>query len=183
MTQEFSSLVDNEKDYLKMFLKMDDEVSKIFFSKKVLIVEGDTEEIVLKQYINLLPKTVKDKLLSSWSILKARGKPVIISILKYLKAMRFKEIKVMHDGDYGVEKAECYNPKIKEALECDDNLFVLDKCIEDILGYDAPSSDKPYKAYMRTLEWKNYSNIPQKCKDIFEKIFELSSITNSEEDE
>lgn len=183
LSQEFSSLVDNEKDYLKMFLKMDDEVSKIFFSKKVLIVEGDTEEIVLKQYINLLPKTVKDKLLSSWSILKARGKPVIISILKYLKAMRFKEIKVMHDGDYGVEKAECYNPKIKEALECDDNLFVLDKCIEDILGYDAPSSDKPYKAYMRTLEWKNYSNIPQKCKDIFEKIFELSSITNSEEDE
>lgn len=182
ISQEFSKLIDDDKDYLKMFLKMDDEVSKIFFSKKVLIVEGDTEEIVLKQYINLLPKVEKDDLLSNWSILKARGKPVIISVLKYLKAMSFKEIKVMHDGDYGTEHAECNNSIIKEVLDNDDYLFVLNKCVEDILGYEPPLSDKPYKAYKKTLEWKTYTDIPQKCREIFEKIFELDlSKTNAKE--
>ena len=176
ISPNYSNLMEEEKDYLKMLLKMDDEVSKIFFSKKILIIEGDTEEIVIKQYLNLLDTNKRDKILSEWSILKARGKATIISIIKYLKAMSFEEIKVMHDEDKGKPNAEKFNNPIRLALNNDEALFAISNCIEDILGYTAPDKDKPYTAYKKTLEWNSLSDVPNQCKQIFDKIFDINDI-------
>lgn len=174
ISADYLNLLDEERNYLKMLLKMDDEVSKIFFSKKVLIIEGDTEEIVIKQYINLLPKEQRDNLLSEWSILKARGKATIISVIKYLKAMSFKEIKVMHDLDENTPDAAKFNVHIQNALDNDANLFPIKNCIEDLLGYVAPIKDKPFMAYKKTLEWGSFDDIPPICRNVFDKIFDIS---------
>ena len=45
-----------EKKYIKMLLKIDENVSKCFFVKKVLIVEGDTEQVVLMETINRMKR-------------------------------------------------------------------------------------------------------------------------------
>ncbi|MBQ7289708.1 MAG: AAA family ATPase [Alphaproteobacteria bacterium] len=173
ISPEYISLVGDDKDYVKMLLKLDAEVAKIFFGKKILIVEGDTEEIVLKQVINLLDEEVRNKIIADWTILKARGKPVIISILRYLHAMDFQDIKVMHDADMGTDGAERFNNLIKYELGNDDNLFVLANCIEDALGCTSTGSNKPFNAYKQTLNWNNYDDIPEVFKNVCSRIFEI----------
>lgn len=48
-SKEFQKLQVVDKSYVKMLLKMDDYISRVFFSKNVLIVEGDTEDIVYEK--------------------------------------------------------------------------------------------------------------------------------------
>jgi hypothetical protein len=172
---DYTTLTDDEPTYLKMLLKIDSEFAKIFFGKKILIVEGDTEDIVLKRVFQLLPEEdTRNQILADWTILKARGKPVIISIIKYLKAMGFSDIKVMHDKDTGTVGAEVFNESIKTALNNDSNLFVMDKDIEIVLGYKSGTSNKPFMAYKKTLEWNNYMDIPESFRTTIDGIFEIS---------
>lgn len=173
VSPEYVGLVGDQKNYIKMLLKLDAEVAKIFFGKRILIVEGDTEEIVLKQIINLLEEPQKNRIMADWTILKARGKPVIISVIKYLHALGFDDIKVMHDADIGKPKAEIFNEPIKRELNKDDNLFVLKNCIEDVLGYEAETKDKPFKAYKQTMNWKTYNDVPESFRNICDRIFDL----------
>lgn len=62
----------DDKQYVKMLIKFDDHMSRVFFAKKVIIVEGDTEAIVLKQTIALMPQEIQKVILSSVEIVKAR---------------------------------------------------------------------------------------------------------------
>ncbi len=171
----FRSLQDNDKDHLKLVLKMDDYLSRIFFAKNVLIIEGDTEEIVLKETISIIPEAIKKNILNNWQIIRARGKATIISLIKYLKAMGITPY-VMHDLDSETPGAAVMNKPIKEALDCDSNLFTLENCIEDVLGYPSPSNEKPYRA-LRFIEtnWKGeYSNISKEWRTVVETIFETN---------
>lgn len=169
----FISLQDDEKDYVKFILKMDDYLARIFFANKVLIVEGDTEEIVFRETISLLPEEMKKNVMCNWQIIRARGKASIISLVKYLKAMGIKNLYVMHDLDSGTPGAVVMNEPIRRALDDDNKLIRLDNCIEDTLGYPAPTKDKPYTAYKFIQNtWKgDYNNINGDWKDIVENLF------------
>ncbi len=68
---------------------MDDYVSRVFFSKKILVVEGDTEEIVLRETIKRMSSTVRKQIFTNYQIIKARGKAAIIALVKYLKALGY----------------------------------------------------------------------------------------------
>ncbi|ALS01302.1 hypothetical protein ATZ33_07955 [Enterococcus silesiacus] len=168
----FKTLQSDEKDYVKLILKIDDYLARIFFAKNILIIEGDTEEIVLKETISLMPDELKKNVLCNWQIVRARGKATIISLVKYLKAMGITPY-VMHDLDSGVTGAEVMNKPIKDALSDDSRLTVLENCIEDILGYTPPSSNKPHKAYQHTqVKWKSdYNKINPEWREVVEKIF------------
>ena len=167
----FKDLVERDKDYIKLILKMDDYLSRVFFSQRVLIVEGDTEEVVLRHTISLMPKELRDKVLNNWQIIRARGKPVIISLIKYLKALGI-EPSVMHDKDSETPGAMIMNKPIKNALGNDKYLTTLENCIEDILGYTPPDSEKPYKAYKYVTEnWKVWEDVTETWKEIVNNIF------------
>ncbi|WP_267462148.1 ATP-dependent nuclease [Carnobacterium viridans] len=167
----FKDLVERDKDYIKLILKMDDYLSRVFFSQRVLIVEGDTEEVVLRHTISLMPKELRDKVLNNWQIIRARGKPVIISLIKYLKALGI-EPSVMHDKDSETPGAMIMNKPIKNALGNDKYLTTLENCIEDILGYTPPNSEKPYKAYKYVTEnWKVWEDVTETWKEIVNNIF------------
>lgn len=167
----FKDLVERDKDYIKLILKMDDYLSRVFFSQRVLIVEGDTEEVVLRHTISLMPKELRDKVLNNWQIIRARGKTVIISLIKYLKALGI-EPSVMHDKDSETPGAMIMNKPIKNALGNDKYLTTLENCIEDILGYTPPNSEKPYKAYKYVTEnWKVWEDVTETWKEIVNNIF------------
>lgn len=137
----------------------------------MLIVEGDTEQVVLSETINKLPEDLKSEILADWYILRARGKAAIIPLIKYLRAMQI-DIYVMHDKDEHTPGAVVFNEPIRQALNKDSHLFVLENCVEDVLGYSAPSSDKPYRAYCYINEnWNEWKDVNAKWKIVMQHIF------------
>ena len=171
ITKEFLKLQEDDKNYIKMLLRVEDSIAKCFFVKKVLIIEGDTEQVVLSETISKLPINLRNEILSDWYILRARGKAAIIPLIKYLRAMHI-DIYVMHDKDADTQGAVIFNEPIRQALDSDDHLFVLENCVEDVLGYTAPTSDKPYKAYCYINDnWKEWRDISEQWKIIIQNIF------------
>ena len=171
ITKEFLELQEDEKDYIKMLLRVEDAISKCFFVKKVLIVERDTEQVVLSETISMLPSEIQNEIVSEWYILRARGKAAIIPLIKYLKSMHI-DIYVMHDKDEDTPGAVIFNEPIRCALGYDSHLFVLRNCIEDVLGYPAPTTNKPYKAYCYIKDnWSEWKDITDEWKLIIEAIF------------
>lgn len=145
LEEAFLTLLEDEKQNLKMLLKVDDYISRMFFSKKSIFVEGDTEEVVIRETIKRLSNEDKSKVIGNCEFLRARGKAVLISIAKYLNALDVNYM-FMHDRDAGTERAEAMNAPILEQTG-NDRRIMIEECIEDLLGYDAPSSEKPFKAH------------------------------------
>lgn len=58
-TQAFKELQEGDKTYIKMLLKIDYYIAKVFFAKKTIIVEEDTQELVLRETIKRMPDKVK----------------------------------------------------------------------------------------------------------------------------
>lgn len=159
VSKHLEDLQHDDRARVKMIQLFDDELSRVFFSDHVIIVEGDTEEIVYKATLQHLPDSLRKQILSTVQLVKARGKPAIISLANYLNALSI-EFTVIHDRDRGVAGAEVFNPKIADAVGDPNRLCVLEECIEDVLGYPEPTSDKPYAAYRATAEWKQLEDIP-----------------------
>lgn len=171
VSEEYRKLEKDDKDHVKMVIKLDDHLSRVFFTKKVIIVEGDTEELVLKEAIRRMPSDRKIKLLTNTEIVKARGKAAIIGLVKYLSALNVNFV-VIHDRDAGVAGAEKFNDPILRAVGSPERVIVVNECIEDLLGYKSPSSEKPYHAYNHTLTWgANYDGVPENLRTVIERAY------------
>ncbi|EFP2880433.1 AAA family ATPase [Salmonella enterica] len=171
VTEKYKQLSEDDKNYVKMIMKLDDHMSRIFFTKKVIIVEGDTEEIVFKEALRRVPAHSRNKILTNTELVKARGKAAIIGLIKYLSALNVDFI-VIHDRDQGVKGAEVFNPHILEAAGGHEKVIVVEECIEDLLGYPAPKSEKPFNAYQQTLGWgDDFDGIPDKLKEVMRRIY------------
>lgn len=163
----FSDLQQDEKQNLKMLLKVDDYISRMFFTNKCVFVEGDTEEIVIRETIKRLSSDDKARVIGNCEFLRARGKAVLISIAKYLNALDVNYI-FMHDRDAGTPRAEAMNAPILTQTGAGRRIMI-EECIEDLLGYAAPSNEKPYKAHEHISEnWGNHFNeLPERWRNIF----------------
>lgn len=143
----------------------------VFFTKKVIVVEGDTEEVVFKEALRRIPASARSKILTNTELVKARGKAAIIGLIKYLSALDVDFI-VIHDRDKGVKGAEVFNPHILAAAGNPEKVIVVEECIEDILGYPAPTTEKPFNAYQQTLKWGgDFDGIPEKLKAIMQRVY------------
>lgn len=167
LNSAFQTLQQDEKQNLKMLLKVDDYVSRMFFAKKSIFVEGDTEEVVIRETIARLPLADRARVIGNIEFLRARGKPVLISIAKYLNALGLN-YHLLHDRDQGTVGAEVVNNSIRDAAG-EENRTMLEECIEDVLGYPAPSSDKPFRAFRHINEnWgQNFADIPEGWRNRF----------------
>lgn len=171
LTKEFLALQDDEKTRIKMVQKIDDYVARVFFAQKVVIVEGDTEDIVFKHTIEVMPEEVKKSIGSKYQIIKATGKATMISFIKYLKALGV-DLFVVHDEDSDTPGAFVMNAPILEALDNDETKrLMMRNCIEDELGYEAPRSDKPYEAYTFVKKWNTWGDVPKKWKEKMKFVF------------
>jgi len=174
VSKAFEDLQADDKSYVKMVLKIDDYVARAFFSNRTILVEGDTEDIIIRETTKRLPVELRNHVISNCEVIKGRGKPVLKSLINYLKGVGIEPI-VMHDSDTGVAGAVVHNEPIRVALNNDDNLFVLERCMETILAYPEPSSEKPYKAYCHTLTWgDDYSDIPENWRYIYEGLMDIT---------
>lgn len=171
VTEKFQNLVEDDRHYVKMLVKIDDYFARAFFAKKIVIVEGDTEDVVIRKSINVLPPEVKNRINSDFQFIKARGKATIPPLIKYFEALGIEEYFVIHDRDQGVQRAEEVNPRILTAVQSENKRVMLEECIEDVLGYNAPTKDKPYKAYLETKDWNSFEDIPNSWKDILNQVF------------
>ncbi len=170
VTDAFLSLQKDDKTYVKMILKIDDYISKIFFTKNVVIIEGDTEEILIKESLKRLDKDQYLKIVSSFEIIKARGKQTIIGLVKYLTSMGINPI-IVHDRDNNTPGAFLFNKPIEEALNSNGKIILMEENVEDVLGYSA-SYEKPFKAFLETEKWGDkWEDLPEKWRlkliDIF----------------
>lgn len=171
ISDEFLKLQAEDKTYIKMLQRIDDYVARIFFARKVYIVEGDTDEIVLKKTISLFPESQRKKALAEVQIIKAHGKASIISLLKYLNLMNIS-VFVIHDRDQGTRGAEVFNPPILRELGNDENKrLMLEECIEDELGYQVRKGNKPFQAYQFVDKWKTWDDIPENWQEKTRFIF------------
>ncbi|WP_288379994.1 ATP-dependent endonuclease [uncultured Massilia sp.] len=171
VSESYEKLEKDDKDHVKMLARIDDHVARVFFTKHTVIVEGDTEEVVLKETLRRLPKEAYMRVLSDFEIVKARGKASIISFVKYLKAMDMHPI-VVHDRDQGTPKAEVFNAPIAAAVGINGKVIQMHECVENEMGYPPATSEKPYNAYKATLEWgDNWDDIPKGWRTKMREIF------------
>lgn len=172
VSSTLGALPEDDKQRVKMLQVFDDELSRVFFADNVVIVEGDSEVLAIRETLKLLPQDVQKEVQSRYQLVKARGKPSIISLIKYLRELGMSP-RVMHDGDFGVEGAEKFNKPISDALSAPDHLLVLDKNLEEALGYVAPTSDKPFKAYECVRTWTTAADVPQPWREAITGLFDV----------
>ncbi|QIK59887.1 AAA family ATPase [Dysgonomonas sp. HDW5A] len=170
VSEKFKELQADEKHYVKMILKIDNYISRIFFTKYVVIIEGDTEDILIKETLKRLDKTKYLKLLSDFEIIKARGKAAIISLVKYLTSMGINPI-VVHDQDSNEPNAERFNQPIFEALGENGKIIMMVNNVEQELGYTA-TYEKPYQAYKKSEEWGDtWADLPENWRNKMVEVF------------
>lgn len=173
VTDAFKSLQDADRDYLKMILKVDDYVSRVFFTKRVVVIEGDTEEVVIRETLRRLDKEKQLVAFANTEVVKARGKASIIGLSKYLKAVGITPF-VIHDRDGGNPGAEKFNSPIEDVVG-KENVIQLQECLEDVLGYKPPSTEKPFTAYSFAKSWGDaWSDVPSEWRTVVERAFEIT---------
>lgn len=170
VTDAYKSLENTDKSYVKMLLKIDDYIARIFFTNHVVIIEGDTEDILIRETLKKLSKQELLNIVSNFEVVKARGKATIIGLGKYLVSMGIEPI-IVHDRDKGIEGAEKFNQPIADTLGGKGKIIQLHENVEDVIGYKAPSSEKPFRAYKESLKWSNWEEVPQSWKDTMKEIF------------
>lgn len=171
LTDAFRKIQDDDKVRVKMIQKIDDYVARVFFAQKVIIVEGDTEDIVFKRTIEVMPEEVKKIVTSKYQIIKATGKATMISFIRYLKALSV-DLFVVHDEDAGTAGAIIMNAPILAALGNDSTKrLMMHNCVEDELGYTAPKSDKPFKAYKQVKDWQTWDDVPDNWRNKMKIVF------------
>jgi putative ATP-dependent endonuclease of OLD family len=171
VTNAFRSLEEDAKAHVKMVLRVDDHIARVFFTKHVVIIEGDTEEVVIKETLKRLPKDRYLKVISDFEIVKARGKASIIGLVKYLITMGIAPI-VVHDRDRGVTGAEVFNRPIADALAGNGKIIEMHENIEEELGYPTRTSEKPFRAYQETQKWgDDWGGVPVAWRTKMIEIF------------
>jgi hypothetical protein len=133
-------------------------------------VEGDTEILAIKNTMKIIPEPLRKEILFKCQVIRARGKASIISLVKYLQDLGIFPY-VMHDRDQGKAGAEVFNQPISAAVNDATRLILNHENIESSLGYMAPSTDKPFKAFTVTNAWTSIADIPAEWKNKFEFIF------------
>lgn len=172
VTEAFLSLQESDKDYVKMLLRVDDHIARVFFSRRVVIVEGDTEEIVIRESVKRLEPHVRTAVAAQTEVIKARGKASIIGLVRYLRALGITPF-VIHDLDSATPKAAEFNAPITEAAG-PENVAGLAECIEDVLGYEPPSREKPYAAFRHASGWgASWADVPMKWREVMARAFQI----------
>ena len=161
-----------EKDYIKMLMRFDDEVVKTFFAKKVLVVEGDTEYLLIQESLKRMNDAKRSEILDAWHVIRARGKASLIPLVKYLELLDM-DVSVIHDKDTGTERAEAFNAPIATAVADSEKCHVAVDCVETLLGYEPPLKDKPYKAFTHiNNNWPEaWEDVTDPWKEFLDKVF------------
>jgi hypothetical protein len=170
VTDAYRSLESEDKTHVKMLQRVDDHIARVFFTKNVVIVEGDTEDVLISETLKKLPRDAYLKIIADFEIVKARGKASIIGLTKYLVAMGIGPI-VVHDRDQGTAGAEVFNQPIADALGGVGKVIQMHENVENEVGYPEPASEKPLKAFKEASKWADWNSVPEGWRAKMKAIF------------
>ncbi|WP_300666998.1 AAA family ATPase [Fluviicola sp.] len=171
VSDQFKSLQADDKSYVKMLLKIDPYIARAFFTQKVIIIEGDTEDILLKESLTRLPKASYLSIVSNFEIIKARGKASIIGLAKYLTSMGINPI-VIHDKDSNTPDSFKYNASIASAVGNNGRIILMEESVEEQIGYTA-TYEKPFKAFKEAQSWgQAWTDLPEGWRNKLKEVFE-----------
>jgi len=152
-----------QKKRLRMITEFDPAVNELFFAKRVVLVEGDTEIAVFQKAAELMglfsrnPHAKRDV-----TFINCHGKWTITLFLEVLNHFGVKYI-AFHDED---------QDKGGNALQANDAIGALihppnerymfsPNDLESLLGYDASKKDKPIRALTKVEELARTNSIPR----------------------
>ncbi len=171
VSDAYKKLEGDDKQHVKMLLRIDEHIARVFFTKRVVVIEGDTEEVLIVETLKRMPQDMYIRVVSDFEIVKARGKASIIGLVKYLVAMGIEPV-VVHDRDQGVEGALKFNEPIANALDGKGKIVQMHENVEDEIGYKAPSSEKPFRAFKELSTWgAGWDGVPDGWKEKMKEIF------------
>jgi putative ATP-dependent endonuclease of OLD family len=130
-------LDDDDKMNLKLLNVWDPYVGEFFFGGHTILVEGDTEYSVFRLLIEEDRNTFKDV-----HVVRARGKGILISLIKILNHFGVAGYAVLHDSDRPPAAGE-------KNSAWGTNQSILNTAVPDFEGAifgTSASSNKPYKA-------------------------------------
>lgn len=173
-------LTEDDRENLKLLNIFDPYVAEFFFGGKTILVEGDTEYTAFKYVIALQPNKYKDI-----HIIKARGKAVIVSLIKILNQFG-SDYSILHDSDTPTvirkgkqitNPAWTLNSKILDEISKKDSNCTI-KLIASITNFesaflgDKVDKEKPYNAL---LNLKSDSVIFQSIEKLLSVLTRLSN--------
>lgn len=173
----------DEKENLKKLLVFDQTVAEMFFSSKVVIVEGDTELAAFTVAMDADSKAfpIDERPL----LLRARGKWTIPPLVRMLAHFKF-DCAVLHDVDApktsgGARKNGAYtaNAEITTAIDQarKSGVCIIHRCsvpdFERQHGMDLPTKDKPFAA------WKAVKTTPTVLASVRSMLDELNAVPDA----
>jgi len=157
----------DDKKRLRMITNFDPAVNELFFAKRVVLVEGDTEIAVFQRSAELMglfdenPHVKRDT-----TFINCHGKWTIILFLEVLNHFGVEYI-VFHDEDQnkGGNVLQA-NEAIGELVQSpNERRMFSPNDLESVLGYDATTKDKPITALKKTEELAASDSIPSEFQE------------------
>lgn len=123
-----------EKNDLKIIKDFDTEAREFFFSKAVIVVEGDTEKLSLPVYANRLNVNLDA---ADISIVSAKGKHNLDKFVKISKTLNIPTL-LFYDIDKKAKEADqtknfLYNQKLEALADDRTKIIAFDKNYEEEL--------------------------------------------------
>ncbi len=180
--------IDEERDQLRAALDFHPSICEVFFAKRTILVEGDTEKAVLSglpklwDFYGLSAEKIKDT-----TIISCGGKWTIAPIARLLTKFGIP-FRVVHDEDAKNRSKEvlsaltgfdpyCANARIKAAMSANPEIFLVKDTFEDVV-FDhqdkKPGKDKPYQSWKLLNNDLNSGAELIKTKPILKELFDFS---------
>lgn len=148
---------DEQKKRLRMVLNFDPAVNEVFFARRIVLVEGDSEIAALTRGAELL--NIPSGRIRDTALINCRGKRTIPAFMRVLNHFK-KRYFVLHDKDGDDD----FNQIIAD-LASENGLGqvkFVDNTLEDVLEIGEPSKkDKPIQALKRIDELHRLNNLQQ----------------------
>lgn len=156
----------DEKKEFDLLSQFDSERNEMFFAKKVMLVEGDTEKYVFPVIAKKLGIDL-DK--ECATIVECGGKDGICLFILVLNAFKIPYI-VVHDMDTEPRQART-NARILSASVYPNNIVILDPKFESVAQLPE-NGKKPYQAY-RNFQLRTLEEIPTILQEPIRKLIAL----------
>lgn len=156
-----------QRQQLRMITEFDSSVNELFFSKRVVLVEGDTEVAVFQKAVDLLNIFDNPLAKRDTTFIDCRGKSSMILFMKVLNHFRIKYV-VVHDIDRQRDET---NQQIADESSAEATIITFDPNIERVLGYPPSGKDKPIRALNRLEQLHTQNSLPQEFQSKVRQIF------------
>lgn len=166
-----------------MLLDFDSAVNEVFFSKRVCLVEGDTEVAAIEAIARKLAEMGKiswDEYLDKRrlvTVVNCRGKWTIAAFQRVLNGFDI-DYKVVHDSD-GNPDDEGANARIGNLMSDSGEVYQLEPNLEEEFFNDSWESQKPWRATKTIMD---SDEVPQAAQEYFEFVigYPISSLSNED---